>query len=71
MEIEATEVGDLARAVLSRTDRHDLVVVGLNEPFLRRFGPLAVPEIVAKRSPIPLVVVKAARGLGAMTRRFI
>jgi len=62
---------DIARAVARRANRYDLVVVGLQEPFLKRFGRLSVAESVAKLSATPLVMVQAAKGIGALTRRFI
>jgi nucleotide-binding universal stress UspA family protein len=64
-------VSDIARAVVRRAELYDLVVVGLQEPFLRRFGRLSVAETVAKTSTTPLVMVQAAKGIGAITRRFI
>jgi nucleotide-binding universal stress UspA family protein len=64
-------VSDLVRAVVRRADQYDLVVMGLKDPIRRRLGVSSTSEIIARRCSIPLVLVKAATGLEAITKRII
>ncbi len=68
LRTQTATVKDMARAVIRRAPRYDLVVIGVREPLVPRFGSLSVPEAVARRCRRPLVIVKAHRRLNAWTR---
>jgi nucleotide-binding universal stress UspA family protein len=68
LRTQVATVKDMARAVIRRAPRYDLVVIGVREPLVPRFGALSVPETVARRCRRPLVIVKAHRRLNAWTR---
>ncbi len=63
--------GDSARAVLQRAAPNEAAVVGLRASWLRRVGVAAPPEQVARQWPGPLVMIKAARGLGDWAKRWL
>ena len=68
LRTQVARVKDMARAVIRRAPRYDLVVLGVREPLVPRFGSLSVPEAVARGCRRPLVIVKAHRRLNAWTR---
>ncbi len=68
LRTQVATVKDMARAVIRRAPRYDLVVLGVREPLVPRFGSLSVPEAVARGCRRPLVIVKAHRRLNAWTR---
>jgi len=66
------EAQDVARAILTEADEHDLVVLGCSrEPILRRLTRATLPDIVARRCPRPLVMVNDPGGLRGWIRRWI
>jgi len=59
-------------AILNEADDYDLVVLGwTRRPLWRRGGRNPVPEIVARRCPKSLVMVRAAGGIRSWIRRWI
>jgi nucleotide-binding universal stress UspA family protein len=68
LRTQTSTVSDMARAVIRRAPRYDLVVLGVREPLVPRLRSLSVPEAIARRCRRPLVIVKAHRRLGAWTR---
>jgi amino acid transporter/nucleotide-binding universal stress UspA family protein len=62
---------DVPAAILNAADNHDLVVLGCTrDPLIYRVGRETLPELVAQRCDKPLVMVKAAAGLGSWIRRW-
>lgn len=63
---------NVTEAILSRADRHDLVVLGnTREPWIREVGRVPIPEMVARQCDTPLVMCRAAAGLRSWIRKYL
>jgi nucleotide-binding universal stress UspA family protein len=59
-------------AILEEAHTYDLIVLGTTrEPLLRRVTRETIPEVIARRCDIPLVMVKASGGLRSWIKRWL
>ena len=63
---------DVVQAILTEAEDYDLVVLGCTQdPLLYQFARHPIPETVARRTDKPVVMVKAAAGIGSWVKRWI
>ena len=66
------ESNNIINAILSESSKHDLVVIGSTEqPWLNQITHATMPELIAQKCNLPLVVVKASGGIKSWIKRWI
>ena len=66
------ESKNVVHSILQEAEDYDLIVIGATrEPWLRQVYHLTIPEAIARDCQRPLVMVKAAAGLGSWLNRWV
>ena len=72
VQTRTVEGASIIEAILRQAEGYDLVVLGCtNKPILRQMTGHPVPETVARLCEVPLVMVKASRGIQSWVKRWI
>lgn len=63
---------NVVEAILKKAEEHDLIVLGATEQSaFYKIAYETVPEQVARRIRKPLVMVKAAKGISSLVKRWL
>ena len=72
MHIEAVFADNVEEAILEAAKAYDLIVLGTSlESQMRRLTREPIPERIARRSDMPLIMVRATTGIRRWLRRYI
>jgi len=71
LDLKVSSARDIVRVVVNASRHFDLVVIGIEDRFLTRFGILSSSEIIANQCPAPLALVKCSRKIISWTKRWI